>query len=268
MEIAEQAEQAEQKIVSLSSDLEKLTPSKVESDDKYSYIGVYSNDLQIAEKIPFMQKVLEDLASQTSDLKVGLVIDSGGILSLGKEFPQINLWIVLDKSPGLIDIMKRYCKVVSSAANTQQLVNISSDFGGTEILDQEKESYSQYHYLENEGNLQKTQQFLAKKRVVFMNADLLDADFMAKAGNILKSHQAKIGFANLTNVMEWIPGYQERISQQKLQFSLDTIPFSKNCLFLYTVSMGGFRLRGKVGRSPLNAATAIGFGEYLDKANA
>lgn len=261
--------QVEQKILSLSSDLEKLTPTQVEPDDKYSYIGVYSNDLHVAEKIPSMQRRLEALALQTPDLKVGLVIGSGGILSLGKEFSQIDLWIVFDKSPGLIEMMKKYCRVTSSATSTQQLMDLSSDFGATEqILDQEKESYGQYHYLESEGNLQKTQQFLAKKKILFINANLIDTDFMTKIGDALKSHDAEIAFANFTNTMEWIPGYNDRTSQQTLQSSLDPIPFAKDCICLYTVSMGGYGLRGKVGRSPLIAETAIGFKTYLEKANA
>lgn len=260
--------QVEQRVVSLSSDLEKLIPAQVEPDDKYSYVGIYSNDLHVAEKIPSMQRHLEVLASQTSALKVGLVIASGGILSLGKELLQINLWVVFDKSPGLIEMMKKYCKVTSSATSTQQLIDLSSDFGGTEVLDQEKESYGQYHYLENEGNLQKTQQFLAKKKIIFINANLLDADFMTKIGNTLKSHNAEIAFANLTNTMEWIPGYNDGTSQQTMQSSLDPIPFSKDCVFLYAVSMGGYGLRGKVGRSPLIAETAIGFKRYLEEANA
>lgn len=220
------------------------------------------------KKFLLSKRGVENLTFQTPDLKVGLVIGGGGILSLGKELPQIDLWIVLDKSPGLIEGMKKYCKIVSSTTGTQQLIDASSVFGGIKTLDQEKESYGQYHYLANEGNLQKTQQFLEKKNIVFMNTNLLDADFMTKVGNILMSHQAKIGFANFSNVMEWVPGYEEKTSQQELQSSLSPIPFSKDCVCLCSVSRGEYGLKGKVGRSPLITTTAIGFKEYLDRANA
>ena len=261
--------QTEQKIASLSSELEKLTPAQVEPDDKYSYIGVYSNDLDVAEKIPSLQRNLEALQSQTSDLKVGLVIASGGILSLAKELPQIDIWVVLDKSPSLMETMRRYCKIVAFATSPQQLIDISGDFGNVKqtILDQEKKSYGKYHYLESQENLQRTQEFLAGKKIVFINADLLDTDFMTKVGNTLKSHDAEIAFANFTNVMEWIPGYNEGTSQQKLQSSLKPIPFSKDCVVLFSVSQGGYGLRGKVGRSPLNTQTVIGLERYMKKAN-
>ena len=261
--------EVEREIASLASGLENLTTSQVEPDGKYSYIGVYSNDLHVAERIPSMQRALGVLTSKTSGLRIGLVIGSGGLLSLGKELPQIDTWVVLDKSPGLIEMMKKYYKTVSSATNPQQLIDMSVDFGDAKQtkLDQEKESYGQYHYLENQGNLQRTQEFLAKKKIVFINGNLVDTDFMAKVGNILKSHDAEIAFANFTNVMEWIPGYNEGTSRQKLQSSTEHVPFSRDCVVLFSVSQGGYGLRGKVGRSPLNTQAVIGLERYMKRAN-
>ena len=263
------AGQKEHKIISLFQTLEQLAPIKIEYGGKYAYTGISSNDLKVEEKVSTLKATLEDLSSKTQNLKIGLVIASGGILSLGKEFPQIDLWIVLDKTPSLISNMKRYSIAVSSAANPQEILDLATEFGGTQqnMLTDEGESYGQYHYLKDQESLKRTQEFLRKKKVVFMNADLLDAEFMAKVGKILKDQDAEIAFANFTNVMEWLPGYDEHTSAKRLSTSLEAVPFSEKCAILFSVSQGGFGLRGKVGRSPLNTRTAVGFLDYLEKSN-
>lgn len=254
----------EQTIASLAKNLEKLTPDKIEPDGKYAYKGVYSNDLHVAEVIPSLKRDLSILTTDKPGVRVGLVIASGGILSLGKELPEIDLWIVLDKSPGLIEAMKKYCALVSSATSTDQVLAFNDEYKKDS---RERESYGSYHYLESQGSLEATQRFLRDKKIVFMNADLLDRGFMTKIGETLKSHNAEITFANFTNVMEWVPGYNDGSSKDRIRSSLDSIPFNPNSVFLFSISEGGFGLRGKVGRSPLIAGTTVGFENYLNITN-
>lgn len=254
----------EQAITSLAIDLEKLSPGKVEPDDKYTYKGVYSNDLHVAEVIPALKRNVSSIPAKISGVRVGLVIASGGILSLGKELPEIDLWIVLDKSPGLIKAMKEYYALVSRATGTDQVLAFNDDYKKDSP---ERESYGSYHYLESQKSLEETQRFLRDKKIVFMNADLLDRGFMTKMGETLKSHNSEVVFANLTNVMEWIPGYNDGSSKDRFRSSLDSIPFNPNSAFLFSISEGGFGLRGKVGRSPLIARTTVGFENYLNITN-
>lgn len=253
----------EQDITSLATDLEKLSPDQVEPDGEYAYKSVYSNDLRVAEVIPALKKDVSSIPAKISGVRVGLVVASGGILSLGKELPEIDLWIVLDKSPGLIEAMKEYCALVSNATSTEQLLAIADKLREGK----EKQSYASYHYLESQESLERTQQFLRDKKIVFMNADLLDRVFMAKMGETLKSHNAEIAFANFTNIMEWVPGYNDGSSKDSFRSSLDSIPFNPNSAFLFSISQGGFGLRGKVGRSPLIAGTTVGFENYLNITN-
>lgn len=245
----------EQRISSLAVSLEAISLQQIETDSPYHHASVFSNDLKVSKNIP---EIVKDLEAQTDpDLKVGFVIGSGGIFSLGPLLPQIDLWIVFDKSPKTIDMIRRYSGVVSNAEDPQQLIKVADNYGGTRTLNDERKSYDNYHYLFNPDSLEKTKQFLASKKAVFLNADLRDKDIMAKMRIALNSHQAKIAFANFTNVMEWMPGFYEGTSQVLLGNSVASLPFSKDCVFLYSVSAG------RIGRSPPMSNIAVSLPNYL-----
>ena len=152
-----------QQVTSLVDDLDKLTPDNTEIDDKNISKTPFSNDRKVAHVIPQLKERMRAIPKKEDGIKVGVVIASGGLLSLGKEFPEIDLWIVLDSSPRLIDTVKQYFKLVSTATTTNELLAIYEKYKND---CPEKESYGKYHYLENQENLEQAQKFLSLRRGV------------------------------------------------------------------------------------------------------
>lgn len=246
-----------QKIAALVSSLEALSNKGIESKNTDFYSGVFSNDLDLRERIP--QIIAAEGLNRPSgtDLRVGFVIGSGGILSLGKELPQIDVWVILDKNENLIKKMSEYCQLVSGAPGPQEITTAAEIYGGVNNLRNEQLSFGPYHYLESPEELEKAKKFLLEKKIVFVSGDLTDTEFMKKFGTALGQYKVEIAFANFTNVIEWVPGFYEGKAQQTLDSSLSSVPFSPDCVFLFSVSLG------RIGRSPLKTHIASGFSNYL-----
>jgi len=252
--------QKEQAIHSLKDALERITFKELIPDPN-AYISVFSSDEGVSENIPEIVSGIE--GQQTNNLRVGLVVGSGGLLSLGSILPQINLWIVADMNPSEIDVLKEHHKKTAEAKDYQQLLNeISAPFAGKNALTQriplvERNSYDKFYYLSSAERLKSAQDFLKKDNIAYLNVDLTDQDSLARVGDVLTQHSANIAFANMTNVMEWVPGFENDLSQPIVQKSFFKLPILKDCVFLHSLSTG------RIGRSPIITHTAVGLADYL-----
>lgn len=245
------------KITALISSLEALPTKGTEPESTDSYSGVFSNDLGLKERIDQIISA-EGLSKPSSaSLRVGFVVGSGGLLSLGKELPQIDLWVVFDKNANLIKKMSEYCQLVLRASGPQEITVAAETYGGVNNLRNEQSSFGPYHYLGSPKELEKAKKFLLERKIVFVTGDLIDSEFMEKFGTALGQCNAEIVFANLSNVMEWFDGFYEGKAQQTLDSSLAPVPFSPDCVFLFSVSLG------RIGRSPLRTQVVEGLSNYL-----
>lgn len=210
--------------------LTQLRSIKGERLDPFSATYPFTNDRNIAPLIPDIKAHQEGASAK---LKAGMVIGTGGLLTLGKELPDIDIWIVVDRRTSMIDALQSWEDYIVRTLSFDRAKNVTFTPEAQAYYNLETESYGSYHYFASQQEYDATRDFLSKKKIAYVPGDLLDEQFMHKVGNALQQYGAKITFANMTNVMQWVM----KDTQGDINFygnRLAGLPFDDNCYFLYS----------------------------------
>jgi hypothetical protein len=190
--------------------------------------------------------------------------------NVGKELESIDVFIRLDKDKAQLERDKERRGDILKAVEPKELLPkpnpdidkndffaLKKEFNKMRAPEVEQESYGQYWYLLSKEILNKTQVFLGKKNIAFVNGDLTDAEFMKKIGEVLTDYQAEVVMADLTNVVD---GSKKNDEVESFVQTLSLLPFQESCVIKHSAH-AGFG-----GRSPVLSKLSIGLHEYQDRA--
>lgn len=237
--------------------LTELRTIKGENLDPFSAAYPFTNDRNVASLIPDIKNHHEET---DANLNIGMVIGTGGLFTLGKELPDIDVWIVIDRRLSMIDAMESWEDYLTRTTSYQTAKNVTFTSEAQGCYNIERESYGDYHYFSSQEEYTKMRDFLAKKKIVYVPGDLLDEQYMNRIGVLLKQYGAKITFVNMTNVAQWI--MKDTHGDSKLyRDRLNCLPFDENCYILYS------QQDVTQPERPLYAKGAVGVIDYLTTVN-
>lgn len=217
----------------------------------------FSNDEGVGELTPLIKKKAK---GRGVSLKVGMFVGHGAMWSLGKELPQLDLVVRLDMNTTQVELDGEWAKVIERASDAEEIKSIIS--GADKRLSRiEMNSHGHYHYLSSNEQLERTQDFLRRRNIAYVNGNLLDERFMGEMGEVLRSGDAEIVFSDFSNAMGWMGGSRSEEARDKVASQLTLLPFDDECVFLFGVTMG------RAGRAPIRADLAIGLDEYIEKSS-
>lgn len=249
-------EEKKTRIRQLIQKLETLQGVTVESTPL-----TYSKDQEVFLQIPRIVEMVKDSRVQ---IKAAVIVSNGGVWSLPKEIPGIDLVLRINYNRNQITQDKQRREAILAATTVEQLLpqpspdlntdNITerqNEFWRLKAPKDEMECYRQYHYLSSQDQLLKTQDFLRLESIAFIGGDLTDVEFMKNLGDILREYQAEIVFEDLSNVMEWVDEKKDLYVT-----SLGQLPMMRGLPILYSTHTG------RTGRSPMISDLCYGLKDY------
>ncbi|MDD3808613.1 MAG: hypothetical protein PHG49_03905 [Candidatus Pacebacteria bacterium] len=230
---------------------------------------VYSNDTEVAKNMP---EIIKSVDNAKALFKVAVIIGSGPLWNIPKEFEGIDLVLSLDINSNQLELNRQRASEIMSAQGPDDLLpkpNNAIDAKDFIAIKKERDrinapkieadSYSFYHYLSSMEKLRKTQFFIEKNKIAYVGGDISDHDFTKKLGDILKKYKADVVFMDLTNVLEWVagsPGHVKQEAKDNYLKSLGNLPLIENCPILHSHHIG------RAGRSPIVAQLNFGLENY------
>ncbi len=265
----------DQKIDALISELEAINYQGEETD-----AFDYSNDQETARLMP---QIIQSSNEIPGEIRTVIMVGSGPVFNIPKELSNVDLIISVDINPNQLKKNKARIQKISSAQSTHDLHPVPNPNVGDDIIEiaqerkrlaapnLEKGSYGRYHYMSSEEKLRETQEYFKQPttKIAYVCGDLSDMEFTTKFGNILKSKDANIVFAGLSNVGEWICRINRMVSTKRDVHiealikrdayieALSLLPINSKCPILHSRTIGG-----RAGFSPIYSKLSLGLDAY------
>lgn len=233
--------------------LTQLRSIKGQQIDHRNTLFPFSNDREV-EKL--LAQIITQEKDIKADIKVGFVVGAGGLITLGKEMDDIDVWIAVDKNANIFEAAKKRDECIEQESTVEKARDLPLTPIDKSLLDIEKQSYGEKHYLASQEGFDKSQQFIQKKNIAYICGDLTEDGFLEQIGTTLNQFGAQITFANMTNVLDCI--YQKPQDQiDWFHQGFNVLPIHDQCVFLYS--------RHNIGQTslPLYARSVVGKTAYL-----
>ena len=192
---------------------------------------IHPNDKNLGRVIETAKEYLTRNDGLLVQPTVGMVVGTGGLLSICPELP-VDIWLVYDNNQFVLDWFDRTKDATRTAPTLDDYLRIlySGDpqavQGYAESgLRGERESLGKYHLTRDEQRFQLVKQSAKGVSIVRCEGDLADPRFLRKSEEILRRRGLSISFANLSNVYEHAPLVHE---------SLPNLPFRDGAVFVWS----------------------------------
>jgi hypothetical protein len=260
----------EEKIGNIISAIESI-----EYDGVSNSPADYSNDEMVVSILPKIPLLSQEIPGE---IRTALIIGTGPLWNIPRILKDIDFVISVDINPMQVKRNRQRAEEILLANSINGLLPVpnlnidENDITGKAVERHrlhapqvEMDSYSSYHYLSSQQQLQHTKAFLQNSKIAYVCGDISNPVFTKKLGEILKSNDVNIVFAALTNVSEWVCGSKIDLSKRdSLINSLSLLPIANNCPIMHS------RSSGRIGRSPIYAKLSTGldsYGESLTQSN-
>lgn len=216
----------EEAIQSLVSNLDHIQPGEHE---EFKHLYLFSNDKDLK---PHIERAISHV-SDSDTVQVGIIIGEGGLYSIGKELPQIDLWMMFDKDQRVIDWHQQAESILlnSDSANecrSKLLSSLHPDHFMSDwaLESQQPRSLGSYFFLRNDNENQRANKFVQTTPIIRFNADIGDPRIIATIAETIKYQKGSISFANFSNILDY--------GQWKVTDVIRELPFHPEAFIMHS----------------------------------
>ena len=152
---------------------------------------------------------------KTGAMRLGIVVGTGAMLSIAPDI-DVDTWLVLDNNNFVLEWSEQTVQAIRQQPNRREYTNQvysgvlaqeakSNRIDPNEWLEIEKQALGRLHFLNSDSRFTQAKQQLTKTPVLFCQGNLSSREYMEELTSVLRSHNAEIAFANLTDVLEFAP---------------------------------------------------------------